>query len=82
MTARWLLPRVVLAALFLSGAVFAFFESVYLRDQHLEFSTPRMSDHTRRRIGHSLLIAGWKWIFRGIALGLSVSFVAFVAWGW
>src|SRR2546421_417112 len=35
---RWLLPRAVLALLFLSAAFFAFFESVYLRDQAAEFA--------------------------------------------
>ncbi|HZK75782.1 MAG TPA: hypothetical protein VFD13_02635 [Candidatus Kapabacteria bacterium] len=67
MTARWLLPRLVLAALFLSGAAFAFFESVYLRDQYTKFRVRR--------------IAGWKWAFRAIALGLSVSFIALMAAG-
>jgi len=66
MTAQWLLPRLVLAALFLSGAFFAFFESIYLRDQAAQFLTRR--------------IAGWKWVFRGIAAVLSILPIAVFAW--
>jgi hypothetical protein len=65
MTARWLLPRLVLAALFLFSAVFAFFESVYLRDQHAEFPIRRIS--------------GWKWAFRAMAAMFSVLLMAVFA---
>jgi len=60
--ARWLLPRAVLAVLLLAGAAFAFFESIYLRDQSQEF-------HARR-------IAGWMWVFRALAAVLSFSVIA------
>ena len=66
MTVRWLVPRLVLAAVFLSGAAFAFFESVYLRDQHAEFSVRR--------------IAGWKWAFRAFTAVLSILTLAVFVW--
>ncbi|HEX5316002.1 MAG TPA: hypothetical protein VFX22_05055 [Candidatus Kapabacteria bacterium] len=66
MMLRWLLPRLVLAVLFFLGAGFAFFESVYLRDQHLEFRAGR--------------IAGWKWAFRACVAVLSVLLIAVFAW--
>ena len=54
--ARWLLPRLVLAALFVMGAALAYFEGIYLRDQHAEFAAAS--------------VAKWKWAFRSIAVGL------------
>lgn len=70
--ARWLLPRVVLAALFLAGAIFAFFESIYLRDQFAEFAAGPMMGHARK-------IAGWMWAFRTIAALLLISLAAIFA---
>jgi hypothetical protein len=55
---RWLLPRVALILLFGSAAFFAFFESVYLRDQAAQF--------------HDGKIATWMWAFRGITAALVV----------
>jgi hypothetical protein len=55
---RWLLPRAALAILFCSAALFAFFESVYLRDQSMEFRDGK--------------IALWMWTFRGITAALVI----------
>jgi hypothetical protein len=59
---RILLPRFILSVLLLSGAVFAFFESVYLRDQAIEF--------------HEEKITLWMWAFRGITAMLAIGGLA------
>jgi len=61
---RGFLPRIVLAALFLGGAYFAYCESVYLRDQSAEFGEVR--------------IQLWMWLFRGVAGALICSGAAFL----
>lgn len=72
MTLQWLLPRLALAALFLFGAAFTFFESVYLRDQFREFRAGRGADPAKS-------IAGWMWAFRAIAAVLSISILGVIA---
>ena len=64
MLARTLLPRLVLSALFLAGAFFAFFESVYLREQAKEFA------HAN--------IRKWAWLVRGLAAVNSIAAVAII----
>jgi len=56
---RWLLPRAALVIVFCSAAFFAFFESVYLRDQAVQF--------------HDGKIAIWMWMFRGVTAALVLS---------
>jgi hypothetical protein len=51
---RDIFPRLALAALFVSAAIFAYFEGVYLADQWHEL--------------HDTSIATWMWLFRGITL--------------
>ena len=59
---RWLLPRAAILVIFVSAAFFAFFESVYLRDQAAEFGDGK--------------ITLWMWTFRGITAALVLSGVA------
>jgi hypothetical protein len=47
---RDIFPRLALAALFASAAIFAYFEGVYLGDQAREL--------------HDLSISVWMWVFR------------------
>jgi hypothetical protein len=49
---RDIFPRLALAALFASAAIFAYFEGVYLADQWREL--------------HDNSIAIWMWVFRGL----------------
>ena len=48
--------------LFLAGAFFALFESIYLQDQAAEFREPK--------------IALWMWAFRGITATLAIGGIA------
>ena len=59
---RVILPRLVLSLLLLSGAFFAFFESVYLYDQTIQFGEAK--------------IALWMWVFRGITAILAIGGIA------
>jgi len=63
--ARQFVPIVVIVVLLLSGAVFAFFEAIYLRDQF-------------REIGEGK-IALWMWVFfivSGVFAGAAIAFIA------
>ena len=70
MTLREFLPRIVAIIIFLSGAVFAYIESVYMRDQAASLGDK----------GSSVLT--WMWIYRVIALALifASSYVAGGFW--
>ncbi len=62
MTFAWLVPRIVLAAILIVAAIFAFFESIYLRDQASMFAEPRIGE--------------WMWVFRGASVLLVVLSIA------
>ena len=61
---RAILPRAVLALVLLSAALFAFFESVYLHDQAVEFG--------------EMKIVIWMWVFRGVTASLVLGALAAV----
>jgi len=57
-TTRELLPRIVIIILFVVGAVFAYIESIYLRDHAASLGEKGGS------------ITMWMWVYRIIALAL------------
>ena len=62
---RELLPRLALSAIFATGAIFAFYESVYLGDQS-------------REIGDASIVL-WMWFFRLVVAACALASIAFLA---
>jgi hypothetical protein len=79
---QWLLPRVALSSLFALLAVFAFFESIYLRDQASFFGAALGAAGANAPTGtvasgnvrHEILV--WMWAFRAFALALGFFCIA------
>ena len=67
---QWLLPRLALSSLFAVLAFFAFFESIYLRDQAAFFAANSGVENA------SSAIFVWMWAFRGFAVLLTFSCIA------
>ena len=58
MTPKELLPRIAIILVFLTGAVFAFIESAYLRDHAASLGEKGMG------------IATWMWVYRILAFAM------------
>jgi hypothetical protein len=58
MTAKEFLPRIAIIIIFISGAIFAYIESVYLRD------------HATALGEKGSTVATWMWIYRIVALAM------------
>jgi hypothetical protein len=69
-TAKELLPRIVTIIIFVTGAVFAYIESIYLRD------------HARLLGEKGGSVATWMWVYRIVAMALLLasSYVAGGFW--
>jgi len=61
LTAKELLPRVVIVIIFFIGAIFAYIESIYMRDHAASLGDKGASVQT------------WMWIYRVIAMALVLS---------
>ena len=58
MTTRELLPRLAIILIFVTGAIFAYIESVYLRDHAASLGEKGTS------------VTTWMWIYRVVAIAL------------
>jgi len=67
-TSRELVPRIAIIVIFVSGAAFAYIESVYLRDHAASLGDKAGS------------VTTWMWVYRVIAMAL-VFAAAFIAGG-
>jgi hypothetical protein len=69
-TSRELLPRIVIIIIFVTGAIFAYIESIYMRDHAMSLGEKGGS------------VATWMWVYRIVAiiLLLASSFVAGGFW--
>ena len=70
MTSRELLPRIAIIVIFVGAAVFAYIESVYLRDQAASLGDKAGS------------VTTWMWVYRIIAMALifAATFIAGGFW--
>jgi len=69
-TTREILPRIVIIIIFVTGAIFAFVESIYMRDHAASLGDKGGN------------VATWMWVYRIIAMALLLasSFVAGGFW--
>ncbi|MFI5262927.1 MAG: hypothetical protein ACHQM6_00270 [Candidatus Kapaibacterium sp.] len=58
MTTREFLPRIVIIIIFVTGAIFAYIESVYMRDHAASVGEKGGS------------VATWMWVYRIVAMAL------------
>ena len=70
MTSKDFLPRIAIVLIFVGGAIFAYIESVYLRD------------HAQSLGEKGTSVSTWMWIYRiaGMALLFAASFIAGGFW--
>ena len=70
MTIKELLPRIIIIIIFVTGALFAYIESVYMRDHAASLGEKSGS------------VTTWMWVYRVIAMALLVmsSYIAGGFW--